>query len=377
MADYPEGRRRGRSVHEGRPSLPPDDDDDDPLGIIDRIDELPDLGLDADVVDTGLSNRLGAGRPLTRVLNKARSLTLAQLLFLFISPGAIAGAIWSFIFFWGEDGESATRTQVAVQAIPELSTTTRLSTTTLQTPATTLEALANQGEGASRMADLIPSIVFLNSYECEIGGSGTVVGDGRLVLTNAHVVRDGNTTCDTGVWFIDSDQETLCDYDEDGWFHMSDEPDAVGIVAEFDDDLDLAVLRLFNSSTLQPLNSGSRGHPPLKPWISKPEFGEPVYVLGWPGSGGCTITVTRGIYSGMDLTDEFEYYKTDATVNRGNSGGAAFDADGHFIGVPTAGTYAELECDDPGECSVEDIPYGLIRPIKYAIPMINRVDKTP
>ena len=366
MADFLEGRRQRRSVHEGRPSLPPDDDDDDDddlLRIIDGKDELPDLG--------------GAGRPLTRVLNKARSLTLAQIVLLFISPGAIAGAIWSGIFFWGEDGESTTETQVASQTIPELPTTTRSSTTTFQTPAPTLEALANQREGTSRMVDLIPSIVFLNSYECGISGSGTVVGDGRLVLTNAHVVRDGHTTCDTGVWFIDSDRESLCDYDEDGWAYMSDQPDALGIVAEFDDELDLAVLRLFNSSTLQPLNSGSRGHPPLKPWISKPEFGEPLYVLGWPGTGGCTITVTRGIYSGMDLTEEFEYYKTDATVNHGNSGGAAFDADGHFIGVPTAGTYAELECNDPGECSTGDLPYGLIRPIKHAIPLINRADSTP
>ena len=109
----------------------------------------------------------------------------------------------------------------------------------------------------------------------------------------------------------------------------------------------------------------------------KLEFGEPIFVLGWPGTGGCTITMTQGIYSGMELGYEFDFYKTDATVNHGNSGGAAFDAAGHFIGVPTAGTHAELECGDLGECSTGDLPYGLIRPIKYAAPMITRANSIP
>ena len=100
-------------------------------------------------------------------------------------------------------------------------------------------------------------------------------------------------------------------------------------------------------------------------------------MLGWPGTGGCTITCTQGIYSGMELDYRFPFYKTDATVNHGNSGGEAFDSAGRFIGVPTAGTHAEFECDSPGACSTGDLPYGLIRPVRYAIPMIDRASNSP
>jgi hypothetical protein len=260
------------------------------------------------------------------------------LLFL-VLPLGILGAIWRFIE--GEPGNSQTATTNA------------------------------------SVADLIPSVVFLNSSGCEGSGSGTVVAGGNFVLTNAHVVHDGYATCEQGVWFIDSDQDEICEFNEDGYGSLSRPPDAVGVVAEINNDLDLAVLRLLNPTTRNPLNASARGHPPLELWTTKPEFGEPLFVLGWPGTGGCTITVTRGIYSGMELSDEFDFYKTDATINHGNSGGAAFDAAGRFIGVPTAGTLAEFECASPDGCSIGDLPYGLIRPIKYAVPMITRADSIP
>ncbi len=269
-------------------------------------------------------------------------------------------------------------TLVVETTTPAMPTTTRAAATGTQPVTTTrLNPSATEPARESSPADLIPSVVFLDSVECERGGSGTIVADGSLVLTNAHVVHSGYAECEPGVWFIDSDEEKVCEFDDDGYGSFSRPPDAVGTVVEINHGLDLAVLRLLDPSTRRPLNAGARGHRPLDIWTTKLEFGEPIFVLGWPGAGGCTITVTRGIYSGMELGDEFDFYKTDATVNHGNSGGAAFDAAGHFIGVPTAGTYAELECGDLGECSVEDIPYGLIRPIKYAVPMITRADSTP
>ena len=71
------------------------------------------------------------------------------------------------------------------------------------------------------------------------------------------------------------------------------------------------------------------------------EIGDEVQILGYPGYGGPSITLTKGYVSGFE---QLEYegvflpymIKTDAKVNPGNSGGAAFDFYDNFIGVPTA-----------------------------------------
>jgi S1-C subfamily serine protease len=115
-------------------------------------------------------------------------------------------------------------------------------------------------------------------------------------------------------------------------------------------------------------------HPALPLDTSPLEFGDDLFILGFPGSGGTTITVTSGIYSGMALDWGVEFYKTDAIINHGNSGGAAFDANWNFIGVPTAGTFAETTCDDEGDCYTDDLPYGLIRPVEFALSLINKAN---
>ena len=49
------------------------------------------------------------------------------------------------------------------------------------------------------------------------------------------------------------------------------------------------------------------------------------------------MTLTQGVYSGV-ITDGGDYIKTDADLSGGNSGGAAFDSSGAFVGVPTGGS---------------------------------------
>lgn len=74
-------------------------------------------------------------------------------------------------------------------------------------------------------------------------------------------------------------------------------------------------------------------------------IGDTLYVLGYPGLGGNTVTMSAGLVSGFldeDNDGVFEWIKTDAEVNRGNSGGLAVDEQWRFIGVPTAGV-SEVE----------------------------------
>ncbi|OGL78369.1 hypothetical protein A3E39_02610 [Candidatus Uhrbacteria bacterium RIFCSPHIGHO2_12_FULL_60_25] len=70
-------------------------------------------------------------------------------------------------------------------------------------------------------------------------------------------------------------------------------------------------------------------------------LGDTLQILGYPDAGGSSITYTKGIVSGFEQYQTAStslpwLIKTDAKVNPGNSGGAAFDSDDNFIGVPEA-----------------------------------------
>ena len=141
--------------------------------------------------------------------------------------------------------------------------------------------------------------------------------DGTHVLTNAHVVLDDNgRPCQVLlVWFTRSFEEQPSE-----WVRA-------GLLAA-DRGLDLALLRLYESA---PADWG------IEVAAQRLEPGEAVRILGYPDAGGLTMTLTRGAYSGMVDHGSQTYIKTDAAISEGNSGGAAFDEAGVFIGVPTAG----------------------------------------
>jgi len=181
-------------------------------------------------------------------------------------------------------------------------------------------------------------------------GSGTVLNQDGYILTNLHVIADpdtGQLYNQLGVVYIGvtpagSSKPPVLRYQAE--------------VVDTDPVLDLALLRvvaLENGSGV-PRNLGLTAVPIGD--SDKVQIGDAVTVLGYPGLGGDTITLTRGTVSGfLD-----NWIKTDAETNHGNSGGAAINAAGELIGVPTAGN-----SEDPG---VERLPgkIGLIRPINLA-----------
>ncbi len=92
-----------------------------------------------------------------------------------------------------------------------------------------------------------------------------------------------------------------------------------------------------------------------------------VFVIGYPGIAGNSVTATEGKISGFLDEDEdgtFDWFKTDVLVNQGNSGGSALNADGQLIGIPTA----RLQ-DQAG-----NVIY-LIRPLNIAVPYIQQALK--
>lgn len=129
-----------------------------------------------------------------------------------------------------------------------------------------------------------------------------------------------------------------------------------------DPQLDLALLQMLAPSG-DPLASAPRD--PIEMHVRTLSLGEELITLGYPGVGGSTITITSGDYSGeVDDSAIGRFWKTSAAMGPGNSGGAAFDSTGRFIGIPTAGSEANLRCEgiSQSDCTVAGASLGLILP---------------
>lgn len=183
--------------------------------------------------------------------------------------------------------------------------------------AQTLDAPEQTQTGAN-WGELALSVVLVSADDCGWMGSGSIVDDGGHVLTNAHVVQDvyGSRCSDLWVWFTDS-------------FDLEPAEPVPARLVGTDPVHDLALLRL----TGRP----ARAREPVEIDPRRLDPGELITVLGYPGDGGVRMTLTQGVYSGVITMDDGDYIKTDADLAGGNSGGAAFDSSGAFVGVPTAG----------------------------------------
>mmetsp|Transcript_4529 Transcript_4529/g.7011 ORF Transcript_4529/g.7011 Transcript_4529/m.7011 type:complete len:351 (-) Transcript_4529:1608-2660(-) len=90
-------------------------------------------------------------------------------------------------------------------------------------------------------------------------------------------------------------------------------------------------------------------------------IGDKISVIGFPGIGGKTVTLTKGTLSGY--MDNGSWIKTDAEINPGNSGGGAFK-DFKLVGVASAASESSN--------SAVSGKIGLLRPIELARPLISQ-----
>ena len=235
----------------------------------------------------------------------------------------------------------------------EISSVTE-STDAVETAGSTLPPIGSEA-GKANWDALARSVVFIEALEpCNWRGSGTLVLDGSYVLTNEHVSSDGRCTLIIGL--------------TDG---LSNAPsgDIEAVVVARDPNIDLAVLRLIDrdGNPLIPV-----GHNPVSIDYGQPALGSKFTTLGYPALGsyeaGMTITFTSGDFAGIDNVDG-EFYKTTAQMRGGVSGGAAFNESGLFVGIPTAGLIDEESGDAVG--------INLIRPVKYAKPLLEQAQSSP
>lgn len=185
-------------------------------------------------------------------------------------------------------------------------------------------------------------------------GSGSVLTSQGHVLTNLHVVADPNT----GQPYNRRGQVLIAISPPD----LRGEPTVAfqAEIEELDLNLDLALLRLVAQADGSDLPSDLRLTTMSIGDSDSVHIGDELTILGFPGLGGESVTLTRGSVSGF--LDAEGWIKTDAEINPGNSGGAAVNAVGELVGIPTAGA---LGSQFPGKL-------GLVRPVNLARPLIER-----
>lgn len=143
-------------------------------------------------------------------------------------------------------------------------------------------------------------------------GSGFVFHEDGYVVTNWHVIRNAiNANGKIRIGFSNYAQyeATIFNYDEIS---------------------DLAILKITNEE--------GEKFKKVK-WGAKPKLGGHAIIIGSPI--GLDFSISFGIISAVDRTilraapPFVPYVQTDAAMNRGNSGGPLFNADGEVIGINT------------------------------------------
>ena len=173
-----------------------------------------------------------------------------------------------------------------------------------------------------------PGVVFVYGSSGREGmvGSGSIVRADGLVLTNAHVVLEQETGSPYDhIWVALKPDRVTGNFDEDLQKRFPAE------VQAYDRDLDLAVLKVTQplpAVTVLPLGDSDLVN-----------IGTEVVAIGHPEQGGLW-TLTTGVISAVranygDVRGK-HMFQTEASMNRGNSGGPLINKEGRQVGVNSA-----------------------------------------
>ncbi len=167
-------------------------------------------------------------------------------------------------------------------------------------------------------------------------GSGFVVDSKGIVITNNHVVGDAN---DIVVIFTDGRR-------------------LKATVIGKDAKVDVAVLKVVSDKPLKTVKFGDS---------DKARVGDGVMAVGNPF--GLGETVTAGILSArnrnIDNGPYDDFLQTDASINKGNSGGPLFNMQGEVIGINTA-----ILSPSGGSIGI-----GFATPANTVLPVIDQLEK--
>jgi S1-C subfamily serine protease len=248
-------------------------------------------------------------------------------------------------------GNSGTPTPLAARSFATL--TPAIQTPIVKPPVTATSASTSASDPL-RIA-LAGSVFILtpdDSGKPLSSGSGTVLTPQGHILTNFHVIGD----IATGKFL---NKQSLV-YIGISPPELNAKPNILYLakIIKSDKGLDLALLRIVANQNGGPLPADLKLTPVPVGDSDKVQIGDEVTVIGFPSLGEGTVTLTKGSVSGFldDAESVGTWIKTDAEINRGNSGGTAITKAGELIGIPTAVRY---DTQVSGKI-------GKIRPVNFA-----------
>jgi serine protease Do len=138
-------------------------------------------------------------------------------------------------------------------------------------------------------------------------GSGFIIDPSGLVVTNNHVIADAEEITVT----------------------LHDNTQLTAEIIGRDPKTDIAVLKVKPEKPLAALTFGDSDKARIGDWILA--IGNP-YGLG----GSVTVGIVSAHHRDINIGPYDDFIQTDASINRGNSGGPMFNLDGEVIGINTA-----------------------------------------
>ena len=188
-------------------------------------------------------------------------------------------------------------------------------------------------------------------------GSGFVIHEDGTIITNFHVIANvvrNSETC----------HGDLC---MDGTLHVMFSDDSIykADIFNYDKVSDIAILKIVNDE--------NKIFPAVT-WGKTPRLGGHAIIIGSPI--GLDFSVSFGIISAVDriiptaAPPFVPFIQTDAAMNRGNSGGPLFNADGKVIGINTL----ILTPPSRGDTDVGNVGLGFAIDAQYAQTIIKRLE---
>jgi serine protease Do len=172
---------------------------------------------------------------------------------------------------------------------------------------------------------VMPSVVAITSFDTQTGqtssGSGVILSEDGLIITNAHVVSE-------------EDNELTVILPDDTGDTAQDNERYEATLIGLDNYTDLAVIKI-DAQNLTPAEFGSS---------EELLIAQGVMAVGYPGgldlSPSATVTIgyISAIHRPVDMGNGYviNSIQTDAAINPGNSGGALVNAYGQVIGIPSS-----------------------------------------
>lgn len=200
----------------------------------------------------------------------------------------------------------------------------------------------NQVEVVASVVNIFCSSSISDEYSS--GGSGTILSEDGLILTNSHIIPQDEEhilTSEYGCLVVLPDPITGYP-DELFWAEPI-------VIPELSDEYDLAFMQIYDAYYDEEDQEYAGTYPRDFPAFDDTnrcldedfQLGEPVRIFGYPTiGGGNSLTITDGVLSSF-LGDGL--ITTSAKIGQGNSGGLAVDRNGCMIGVPSMVSFDEHE----------------------------------